>query len=82
MEKKAAPVKREVSAKRPSTAVQPARAGKKMVEEDEVAILPTNKAKRQAADQRNKFPLQEVRGDHIEKLQQHCIDAFGLKFHD
>lgn len=41
-----------------------------------------NKQKRQAADQRNKWPINEVKGDHIEKLQQYCFDAFGQKLHD
>jgi hypothetical protein len=41
-----------------------------------------NKAKRQQADQRNKWPLEETSGDHIDKLKKHCTDAFGQKMRD
>ena len=41
-----------------------------------------NKQKREQHDLRTKYPQNEVKGDHIEKLQGYCQEAFGLKFHD
>jgi len=37
-------------------------------EEDTLRITVLNKAKRAHADSRNKYPLNEVKGDHVEKL--------------
>lgn len=34
------------------------------------------------SDGRNKYPLNEVKGDHVERLQGFCEQIFGLKFHD
>ncbi len=33
-------------------------------------------------DAKSKYPINEVKGDHIEKLQVYCSDIFGLKFSD
>jgi len=53
--------------KKKATQAPPARANKN-VDEDEVRIHTLNKAKRQQIDNRNKWPINEVKGDHIEKL--------------
>lgn len=49
---------------------------------DEIEIKVLNKKKREQLDLRSKYPCNEVKGDHIEKLQAYCQEAFGLKFHD
>ena len=51
-------------------------------EEDELTITPQNKKKREQTDTRTKYPLNEVKGDHVERLQDQCQSIFGLKFHD
>jgi hypothetical protein len=52
-----------------------------MEEEEEMfKITPTNKNLRADADARTKYPLNEVKGDHIEKLQTQCELCFGHKF--
>ena len=70
--------------RRPATAAA-APSRKKVIEEDEVAIKPLsnpNKEKRGQLDGRNRYPLNEVKGDHVERLQGYCEQVFGLKFHD
>ena len=61
----AAPVRkglvRKVAAPAPSSR-------KAAPEEDEVTITPLNKEKRKMSDGRNKYPLNEVKGDHVERL--------------
>ena len=44
----------------------------KAVEEDGLNIKPLNKANRAKLDSRTKYPLNEVKGDHVEKLQNFC----------
>jgi len=65
----AAPVRkglvRKVAAPAPSSR-------KAAPEEDEVTITPLNKEKRKMSDGRNKYPLNEVKGDHVERLQGFC----------
>jgi len=39
-----------------------------------------NKAKRANVDSKTKYPLNEVKGDHVDKLRNFCFDAFGEKF--
>lgn len=76
---------RDASANKRKPAAAPAAPKKKPVEEDEVAITPLKsqtKEKRAQADARNRYPLNEVKGDHVERLQGYCEQAFGLKFHD
>ena len=51
-------------------------------EGDDIIIKVLNKKKREQHDLRSKYPLNEIKGDHIEKLQGYCSEAFGLKFHD
>jgi len=63
-------------------AAPPVSSRKKNDDDDGVTIKPLNKAKRAQVDARTKYPLNEVKGDHVEKLQNFCADAFGLKFHD
>ena len=75
------PTKKREASKSPAAAAAPRRS-KAPVEEDSVRITPLNKAKRAMADSRTKYPLNEVKGDHVEKLQNQCTDAFGLKFCD
>jgi hypothetical protein len=41
-----------------------------------------SKAKREISDSRSKYPVNEVKGEHIERLQGYCNDTFGLKFAD
>ena len=60
----------------------PAPSRKAAPEEDEVTITPLNKEKRKMNDGRNKYPLNEVKGDHVERLQGFCEQIFGQKFHD
>lgn len=55
---------------------------KKAPAEDELSITPQNKKKREQFDTRSKYPLNEVKGDHVERLQNQCADIFGLKFSD
>jgi len=58
--------KRDVSGLRGKKAPPPSR--KAVVEEDEVRINPLNKGKRAQLDSRNKYPINEVKGDHVERL--------------
>ena len=83
-EKKKTVSKRETSTSRSRPVAKPpvSARGKPTDDEDEVRIKPLNKGKRATADTRNKFPQNEVKGDHIDKLMGFCADAFGLKFHD
>ena len=37
-----------------------------------------NKEKRAYNDGRTKYPINEVKGDHVEKLQAQCMEAFGI----
>ena len=58
-----------------------------MVDDDEgprVAPLRgvAGRSKRQEADARNKWPLEETSGDHIDRLKKYCMDAFGREMHD
>lgn len=52
--------------------MESSRGGKKAVElgEDDLAIVATekNKEKRANVDSRTKYPMNEVKGDHVEKL--------------
>jgi len=87
--KKAAPVEEEPpknsfakKAEEKKKAAPPVSSRKKNEEEDGLTIKTLNKAKRAQVDARTKYPLNEVKGDHVEKLQNYCQDAFGLKFHD
>ena len=70
LEKKEQIKKRDASENKRSVAAtpKPVLTKKVAMDEDEVQIKPLNKSKRQALDQRNKFPIHEVKGDHIEKL--------------
>jgi hypothetical protein len=61
---------RDASANKRKPAAAPAR--KKVVEEDEVTITPLKKEKRAQLDARNRYPLNEVKGDHVERLQGYC----------
>jgi len=72
--------KRDGSAsRRPVTA--PA-SRKPAADDDSVSINVIPKAKRQLADQRNKYPINEVKGDHIDKLKGYTEEIFGQKYHD
>lgn len=66
--------KKKAEAARPST--------KPVPQEDELQITPGNKAKREQQDSRTKYAINEVKGDHIERLQTYCTDVFGQKFSD
>jgi hypothetical protein len=66
--------------KQPAPPAPPTRKG--AAEEDEVIITPANKEKRKLTDTRNRYPLNEVKGDHVERLQAFCEQIFGQKFHD
>lgn len=82
---KAAKEKKEEE-KKPSTSA-PAKAAapskKGAAEEEEYRILKTlPKQKRQQHDQKVKWPLLEVKGDHIEKLQNYCYEIFGEQLHN
>ena len=47
-----------------------------------MTIQPTNRRKREQQDGKTKYPLNEVKGDHIERLQEECYKIFGQKFSD
>ena len=75
--------KREVSKSPvPKPLTTKAAAALAAAEGDDIIIKVLNKKKREQHDLRSKYPLNEVKGDHIEKLQGYCSEAFGLKFHD
>ena len=56
--------------------------GKAPPQEDGLSINIGNKAKREQQDARTKYALNEVKGDHVERLQNYCTDVFGQKFSD
>ena len=60
----------------------PAKTKPMAAEDDSLTITVLNKGKRALADERNKYPLNEVKGDPIDRMQQYCVDAFGQKFSD
>lgn len=66
--------KKKAEAARPSAKSAP--------QEDALHINTGNKAKREQQDARTKYALNEVKGDHIERLQNYCVDIFGQKFSD
>lgn len=81
---------KEAAQKRPATAA-PGKLDKivkeEMPDEEEgprVAPLrgAAARSKRQEADLRNKWPLEETSGDHIDRLKKYCMDAFGRELHD
>ena len=75
---KAAPKKKEET-RATKVAAPPSRKGE---EEEEFVIQPLQKQKRANADSRSKYPLNEVKGDHVDKLKDCCFNAFGEKFHN
>ena len=80
--KKANEKQREPSKSPPPKLTTKAAAAAAAADPDEIQIKVLNKKKREQMDLRSKYPLNEVKGDHIEKLQGYCQEAFGLKFHD
>lgn len=54
------------------------------IEDEGQMIRATAKKKETRAfnDSRTKYPINEVKGDHIEKLQAQCMEVFGSPFHD
>ena len=46
-------------------------------DDDELKITPANKNARSDAYAKTKYPLNEVKGDHIQKLQTQCENCFG-----
>jgi len=56
---------------------------KKNADDDEgLTIVPTNRKKREQQDGKTKYPMNEVKGDHVERLQEECFKIFGQKFSD
>ena len=69
--------------KQKAAAAAPTRASvKAQPEEDGLFITVQKKDKREQQDSRTKYALNEVKGDHVERLQNYCTDIFGQKFSD